>query len=195
MNEKPFWTPPEPEPATEDKSADEPFLRRWSRLKSDRSQEPESPAPTAPAPPPQDVALPAESGAADGEPEADEELPPLEALDENSDFSGFMSPKVSSALRKQALRKLFRSQKFNYICPMDEYNEDFTKFPPLGDIITADMKHAAERLLKKQQEEEEEAAAVAAATADSGRYDARGRRRHRRESGRRPGTGDRHQRG
>ncbi|NGP54022.1 DUF3306 domain-containing protein [Thioalkalivibrio sp. XN8] len=169
MNEKPFWTPPEPEPAPEEKPADEAFLNRWSRLKADEAaRRREAPA-QEPAPAPEETAPPAGTDEAAAEPPGEEALPPLEALDENSDYSGFMSPKVSGALRKQALRKLFRSQKFNYICELDDYIDDYTSFPVLGDIITADMKHAAEQLLKKQLEAAEgEAAAVAAATDDSG---------------------------
>ncbi|NHA15951.1 DUF3306 domain-containing protein [Thioalkalivibrio sp. XN279] len=171
MSEKEFWTPPAPEP---DKAPEpEPFLRRWARLKSDPAARDGEPSPQPPAPPAAEEV--ADTGAARDEaaegseaqlPPADEDLPPLEALDEHSDYSGFMSPRVSGALRKQALRKLFRSQKFNYICELDDYIDDFTSFPALGDIVTADMKHAAERLLKQQLEAEEADAAAASAAAD-----------------------------
>ena len=178
MSEKEFWTPPATEPEKE--SAPEPFLRRWSRLKADpaaRDAREEQPA--------QPPAPPAEQGAAAGEeeaaeapakslPPADDELPPLESLDEHSDYSSFMSPRVSETLRKQALRKLFRSQKFNYICELDDYIDDYTSFPALGDIVTADMKHAAERLLKQQLEAEEADAAAAAAAAEEGAGEAPG---------------------
>lgn len=172
MSERKSWSPPAPEPQDESKS--EPFLRRWSRLKADpAAREGERPTPP-PAPPPEDAATAAEPGdapetAEEQLPPSDEDLPPLEALDEHSDYSGFMSSRVSATLRKQALRKLFRSQKFNYICELDDYIDDYTSFPPLGDMVTADMKHAAERLLKKQLEAEEaDAAAAAAAGSDTG---------------------------
>ena len=168
MSEKEFWTPPAPEPEKE--SAPEPFLRRWARLKADPDARADERPTEPPASPPaaQDAAEGHEHAAeAPGEalPPADEDLPPLESLDEHSDYSGFMSPRVSETLRKQALRKLFRSQKFNYICELDDYIDDYTSFPALGDIVTADMKHAAERLLKKQLEAEEADAAAAAAAA------------------------------
>lgn len=168
MNERPFWTPPEPEPATEEKPADESFLGRWSRLKSDEAARRREPAPPAPAPAEEADATGEATGEDAAEASAEEALPPLEALDENSDYSAFMSPKVSGALRKQALRKLFRSQKFNYICELDDYIDDYTSFPALGDIITADMKHAAEQLLKKQLEAAEDGAAAAAAASEEG---------------------------
>jgi hypothetical protein len=164
MSEKPFWTPPEPEPEVESTPAEEPFLRRWSRLKSEQLQEDEVRPPAAAEEPAADEA---QEPAAEVASEDDEDsLPPIEALDENSDYSAYMSPKVSQTLRKQALRKLFRSAKFNYQCPMNEYAEDYTSFPLLGDTVTADMKHAAEVLLKKQREAEEAAAAAAADATD-----------------------------
>lgn len=168
MSDKPFWTPPVPEPPPEEKPADEPFLSRWSRLKSDEAaRRREAPEP-APEPQPEEDAPAEEAGGDAGEPPGEDELPPLEALDENSDYSAFMSPRVSGALRKQALRKLFRSQKFNYICELDDYIDDYTSFPALGDIVTADMKHAAEMLLKKQLEAAEGDGQAAAVAATSG---------------------------
>ena len=170
MSEKEFWTPPAVE--KEEETVPEPFLRRWARLKSDPSAREDGEAAETPATPPSDeaaTAAPDETPPAPGEQASptDEDLPPLETLGEHSDYSGFMSSRVSATLRKQALRKLFRSAKFNYISDMDEYTDDFTSFPALGDIVTADMKHAAERLLKKQLESEEAAAAAAAAEADA----------------------------
>jgi len=168
MSERKSWTPPAPEPQNE--STPEPFLSRWSRLKADPAAREGERSPEPPAPGPDEEASAAESGAApdarDAQlPATDEDLPPLETLDEHSDYSGFMSSRVSATLRKQALRKLFRSEKFNYICELDDYIDDYTSFPPLGDMVTADMKHAAERLLKKQLEAEEADAAAAAAAA------------------------------
>lgn len=150
--------------APEREHADEPFLKRWSRLKTD-SASAEAPAAPAPVPDP-----PAGHSAPEGaEPEplppGDEDMPPLETLDENSDFSGFMSPRVSTALRKQALRKLFRSARFNVISELDDYIDDYRNYPALGDIMTSDMKHAAAELLKRQLEAGE-AQAAAGAEAD-----------------------------
>ncbi len=88
----------------------------------------------------------------------DEDMPPLETLDEHSDFSGFMSPGVSQGLRKLALRKLFSSAGFNIRDGLDDYDDDFTSFEPLGDLITSDMKHQAEMAEKRKREAEEKAA-------------------------------------
>ena len=85
----------------------------------------------------------------------DEDMPPLETLSEESDYTGFLSPKVSDELRKLALRKLFHCSRFNICDGLDDYDEDFTKFAKLGDVITADMRHLAEmEALKKMQQQE-----------------------------------------
>ena len=95
-------------------------LRRWARRKREAARE-------------QQAAVEARRGNAsagapdahrpDGEtPEAavveervltDEDMPPLESLDEGSNYSGFLSPGVSEGLRRRALRKLFMSATFN----------------------------------------------------------------------------------
>lgn len=85
----------------------------------------------------------------------DEDMPPIESLTEDSDFSQFMSPGVSDKLRNLALRKMFHVPSFNLRDGLDEYDEDYTFFEPLGDIITCDMKHQMEMLEEKKQESAE----------------------------------------
>ena len=67
-------------------------------------------------------------------------------------MSGFLSPKVSEELRQIALRKLFSLPQFNVSDGLDDYNEDFTSFAKLGDILTADMKHQMEVEARKKLE-------------------------------------------
>jgi hypothetical protein len=94
----------------------------------------------------------------------DADMPPIEALNSESDFSMFMSSGVTDKLRNLALKQLFKAPHFNIRDGLDEYDEDYTFFEKLGDIVTCDMKHAMEvEALKK-----EEAAAKAAAEADKG---------------------------
>ena len=78
----------------------------------------------------------------------DSDMPPLESLDNDSDFSEFMSPKVSDELRNMALRKLFLGGMFNTRDGLDDYDDDFTSFEKLGDIVTADMRHQMEMAKK-----------------------------------------------
>ena len=94
----------------------------------------------------------------------DEDMPPLASLDENSDYSGFLSPGVSEALRRRALRKLFSSAVFNVPDGLDDYDDDFTSFAALGDIVTSDMKHQAE--MEAERAKQAQARAEPATTQD-----------------------------
>ena len=138
------------------KTAQESVLSRWSRRKHEAESEAEAEVASVEAP-----------AAVAGESPVDEELqepvltdadmPDVDSLDESSDFSPFMSPGVSDELRNLALRKLFRAPLFNIRDGLDEYDEDFTTFEKLGDIVTADMRHraeVAERKLREAQQQE-----------------------------------------
>ena len=135
------------------------FIARWSRRKAAT----ETPASTvaatvdaANASTVHDDSSPPTVVKTRAQPEpTDEQMPPLDALDENSDYSGFMSPKVSEQLRRSALRKLFRSAVFNIRDGLDDYDDDFRNFAPLGDLITSDMKHQMEMAEKRKQREQE----------------------------------------
>ena len=118
-------------------------LSRWSRRKLEAKQEPVS---VEPAPEPEQVASLEQPSTAEAEapPLTDADMPDIDTLDENSDFSPFMSAGVSDELRNLALRKLFRAPVFNIRDGLDEYDEDYTTFEKLGNIVTADMKHQAE---------------------------------------------------
>jgi len=102
----------------------------------------------------------------------DADMPPLESLTVDSDYSGFMSAKVSEALRRAALRKLFHSPKFNVCDGLDDYCDDFTRFAPLGSTVTADMRHQLERAARQALAAVEESAATttAAVQPDPSRY-------------------------
>lgn len=126
------------------------FLERWSRRKTEATRTVDEP----PAEPTDDVsATAAETHDATttttDESPVEPELPPLDSLDENSNYSAFLAPGVSSDLKRQALRQLFQSPKFNIRDGLDDYDLDFTSFEPLGDIITADMRHRMLRGLEK----------------------------------------------
>ena len=96
----------------------EPFLRRWSKRKLDSAQVPEDDthnadnvSPGADAQSAQAVDAELVEKPQQTQPElTDEDMPPLETLDEHSDFSMFLSPKVSETLRRRALQKLFHFQ-------------------------------------------------------------------------------------
>ena len=88
----------------------------------------------------------------------DADMPDIDELTEASDFSGFMSPGVSDELRNLALRKLFNAPSFNIRDGLDEYDEDYTSFEKLGDIVTSDMKHQLEMQAQKSAETADEPA-------------------------------------
>ena len=81
----------------------------------------------------------------------DVDMPAIETLNSESDFSMFMSSGVTDKLRNLALKQLFKSPHFNIRDGLDEYDEDYTFFEKLGDIVTCDMKHQIEvEALKKE---------------------------------------------
>jgi hypothetical protein len=111
----------------------EAFLQRWSRLKKEAPVEKndEAPAPT---------------------------LPPVDKLTPESDFSGFMHPKVEDALRRVALKKLFSDPHFNVPDPYEAYSGDWTVGEPIPDEMLATLNQAQQLLFsdKKKEEKEEE---------------------------------------
>ena len=75
----------------------------------------------------------------------DQDMPPLEELDEESNYQQFFSEGVSDSLRTQALRKLFRLAKYNVVDGLDDYTEDYHRFEVLGDVVTADLRYQLQR--------------------------------------------------
>ena len=152
---------------TTDDTGDESFLGRWSRLKAEAREREASPPPVPDAPGSAEPPA-ANPQASPDTPPPVVELPDLEQLDQDSDYSAFLTPGVDAALRKRALRKLFSSPKFNVFDGLDTYRDDFTSFPPLGDVVTADMRHHLERLARELlagTEDAQSSVPVAAATA------------------------------
>lgn len=144
-------------PETPAADADEPFLGRWSRLKA-QARERDAQA-----------AAPADAQARGSQPEAKADatppgespppvqLPDIDQLGQDSDYSAFLTPGVDAELRKRALRKLFHSPKFNVFDGLDTYRDDFTSFPALGSVVTADMRHQLEQAARKLAERAEQA--------------------------------------
>ncbi len=143
----------------------EPFLARFHRRKleargtaatasdedaaarSDRSQTQDCAAAAG-----NDLPLAPDATGAEPTPPSDVDMPPLESLTADSDYSGFLSPRVSEGLRRAALRRLFHGAEFNVVDGLDEYADDFTRFETLGEIVTADMRHLLEVQARRQAE-------------------------------------------
>jgi hypothetical protein len=63
-------------------------------------------------------------------------LPPVESLTFDSDFAAFLQPKVDEALKRQALKQLFRDPRFNVMDGLDVYIDDYSKPDPISpDIV------------------------------------------------------------
>jgi ferredoxin len=87
--------------------------------------------------------------AAAANPESDKpDLPALDEITADTDVSMFMAGHVDEELRREALRKLFRTARFNRCDGLDDYCEDYNSFESLGDVVTADMRHRVERLAR-----------------------------------------------
>jgi hypothetical protein len=123
----------------------EAFLRRWSRRKHEAQTREIEVAP------PQDAEV-SEPPAPSEKVLTDADMPPLESLDEKSDFSVFLSSGVSETLRRQALRKLFLLPSINQRCPLDSEYHDCHGFEPLGNVITHEMREEIERAAQKLKE-------------------------------------------
>jgi hypothetical protein len=136
---------------------EENFLQRWSRRKqqAEGAKEDNPSADTVPSETAQ--AMP-----------GDEEMPPLESLDEHSDYSPFFSPQVSETLRRMALRKLFHGSLFNVTDQLDDYDEDFRDLAALGTLIPQEMRQRIGEGLEKLAETGTEAPVARAGDASAG---------------------------
>jgi hypothetical protein len=111
------------------------FLGRWSRLKQeDRKEEkklPEQPESEAP------------------------KLPSVDDLTPESDFTGFMHPKVGDALRRVALKKLFGDPHFNVPDPYEPFSGDWTVAEGISDEMLKTLNQARTHLFADQSKDEE----------------------------------------
>jgi hypothetical protein len=162
-----------------DRKSEEGFVSRWSRRKAEVAESAEHDVLDTISDNQSSGELVAKLDPAQGKPDSgqaetipetiltDEDMPDIDSLTEESDFSMFMSPGVSEALRKLALRKLFRGASFNIRDGLDDYDDDFRSFAALGDIITCDMKHQMELEEERKRKQEEAEAADAKEAKDS----------------------------
>jgi hypothetical protein len=129
--------------ADDKKSTDQPFLARWSERKREAREVPAVTAPETVADTPHPP------------------LPPIEELTPESDFSGFMHPKVDENLRRAALKKLFSDPHFNVMDGLDTYVDDYSKSDPLPASMLAGLRQAQNILAWARETKEETAARFA----------------------------------
>jgi len=108
---------------------DESFLARWSRLKSEPLAKPE-PARRSDAHDVKSVAKASDASEGRKEKIDPAELPSIESLTGDSDFSVFLREGVPDSLRRQALRKLWVSDPVIAATDvLDVYNLDYFNMP------------------------------------------------------------------
>jgi hypothetical protein len=104
-------------------------LSRWSRRKLEAAMT----APVPAASPASIASAPASAPAAS----AQSELPPVESLTFESDFTAFLRPEVDDKVKRAALKQLFRDPRFNVMDGLDTYIDDYTKADPIPeDVLT-----------------------------------------------------------
>ena len=148
------------------------FLSRWSRRKVEHRSGQAQPADDKAA------ALPAAaSGVAGTAPDAaaapplpPPELPPVESLTPESDFSVFMQPAVEQGVRRAALKKLFADPHFNVMDGLDIYIDDYTQPDPIPDALMKKLYQARQHVYTPEQNqvlEEEDRIALERAQQES----------------------------
>lgn len=130
-------------------SEDRNFLARWSRLKqqsrapaelpidADNTSAALAPGAAVPAPEPAQVS----------------ELPPVDSLDFESDFSGFMQREVEVSVKRAALKKLFHTPHFNQMDGLDVYIDDYNSFEPIPESMLRELHHARGMIFDAPDEE------------------------------------------
>jgi hypothetical protein len=116
----------------------EAFLSRWSRLKKDEAK-PAEKVDESPAP----------------------QLPALDQLTPESDFTGFMHPKVKDALRRVALKKLFNDPHFNTPDPFEPFSGDWTVGEAISPELLATLNQSKTLLFSEEKKDDEPDAAPA----------------------------------
>jgi hypothetical protein len=112
------------------------FLTRWSRLKhqtaTERNTEP--------------VKAPEQKPA---------ELPPVDSLTFESDFTAYLKANVEESVKRAALKKLLHDPRFNVMDGLDTYIDDYTKNDPIPEEMLKTLEHARSTLFPPNQQTEE----------------------------------------
>ena len=102
-------------------------------------------------------------------PAANEPLPDIESLTNESDFTSFMGKDVASDMRNQAMKKLFTDPHYNVMDGLDIYIDDYTKSDPIPlEMLRKMTQSKALFLFEEEEKAEAEAAAALAATERTG---------------------------
>lgn len=132
----------------------ETFLSRWSRRKRESKE-------AAEAQPSDQQTPPAETPP---------ELPRLEDLGFDSDYTGFLHPKVDEDTKRAALKRLFSDPRFNVMDGLDVYIDDYAKPNVLPAEMLAGLRQAQRildfaREMREQEIQAQQPATVSGPTA------------------------------
>jgi len=130
----------------------ESFLSRWSRRKRaepDQVQAEDERLAREQAPP-----VPAQVSAESTPPAPPPDLPPIESLTPQADFTPFMKPEVPLQMKNAALKKLFTDPHFNVMDGLDTYIDDYTQPDPIPEAMLRSL--AQSKALRLFEESEEE---------------------------------------
>ncbi len=148
---------------------DEAFLGRWSRRKraGGAGRGGEAPAEQRPVAPDASAEEASEAATSKTPDEVTADLPDIDSLDKDSDFTPFLREGVPEHLKNLALRKLWRSNPvFANLDRLNDYDDDYTQ------MFTAAVAKTVKTVFKVGKgvaEPDEEAAEAAGATpADDG---------------------------
>jgi hypothetical protein len=141
--------------------AEEGFLRRWARRKTESRvadgalpDEPPHEGVLAPRPQPTEAAVLQPDAPARPPPSMDD----VARLTPDADFSAFVARGVDPAVRRGALKKLFADPHFHAMDGLDVYIDDYTKPSPVSAAMLASLTHA-KRVLQPLLDEKEPAPA------------------------------------
>ncbi len=159
--------------STSDKSPDASFLSRWSRRKVEAKNEPapdntlpksSTGAPAGAKMP--ETPLPERTSSDDSQSKA--ELPSIDTLTHEADFSPFMAQGTDPALRNQAMKKLFTDPhyQFEQMDKLDIYLDDYSKPDPIPPDMLRRMNQAWSLGLFDDEEKSPETAASQSQASD-----------------------------
>jgi hypothetical protein len=113
------------------------FLTRWSRLKREGAAEkPLKAAEASPA-----------------------ELPPVDSLTFESDFTAYLKANVEESVKRAALKKLLHDPRFNVMDGLDTYIDDYTQNEGVSEELLKTLDHARSTLFPPTPQPEETAKA------------------------------------
>jgi hypothetical protein len=117
-------------------------LSRWSRRKLEANAEPGARPSVAPGAVPANAMATASSTAPAPAPAAPPELPSVDSLNFDSDFTAFLRPEVDENLKRAALKQLFRDPRFNVMDGLDVYIDDYSIPDPIAPELVRQLAHA-----------------------------------------------------